>query len=121
MAEVEIPPTRLALREALTLSEQLLRNIELNELPLANIALKTSRLARLLNDFKHQKVMEYEASGYPTSPEGVPSDVYRLAKFAGREFKQKDSKTNEIKNYIYWNSIEELERELKVLDAALAA
>lgn len=90
-------------------------------MPLANIALKASRLARLLNDFSHQKVMEYEARGYPSTPDGVVPDIYRLAALAGREFQQKDSKSDEVKNYIYRTSIEELEKELKSLDAALAA
>jgi len=116
-----IPPSRQALREALALSEEVLRNIELSELPLANIALKVSRLARLLNDFSHQKVMEYEASGYPSSPNGVVPDIYQLAVSAGREYQQKDSKSGEITNYIYTTSIEELEQELKSIEAALAA
>jgi hypothetical protein len=116
-----IPPSRQALREALALSEEVLRNIELSELPLANIALKVSRLACLLNDFSHQKVMEYEASGYPSSPNGVVPDIYQLAVSAGREYQQKDSKSGEITNYIYTTSIEELEQELKSIEAALAA
>jgi len=92
MAE-QIPPSRQALREALALSEEVLRNVELSELPLANIALKVSRLARLLNDFSHQKVMEYEASGYPSTPDGVPPDAYKLAVLAGRESQIKDAKS----------------------------
>lgn len=91
-----IPPSSQALREALSLSEELLRNIELSELPLANIALKASRLARLLNDFPHQKLMEYEASGYPSTPDGIPPEAYQLAVLAGREFQQKDQKTSVI-------------------------
>jgi hypothetical protein len=117
----EIPPSRQALREALALSEQLLQNMELSEFPLANIALKTSRLARLLNDFPHQKIFEYEASGYPSTPDGVVPDVYKLATVAGRESQQKDSKSGAVKCYIYTTSIEELEQELKSFDAALAA
>ena len=62
-----VPPSRQALRETLTLSEEVLKNIELSEMPLANIALKVSRLARLLNDFDAQKIMEYEAGGYPST------------------------------------------------------
>lgn len=120
MAEV-VPPSRQALREALTLSEEVLRNIELSEMPLANVALKASRFARLLNDFDSQKIMEYEASGYPSTPEGVEPNIYRLAVEAGREFQQKDVKTNQIKSYIYTTSIEELEQELKSTEAALAA
>jgi len=46
-----IPPSRTALNEALSLSAQILCNIELSELPHSNISLKASRLARLLNDF----------------------------------------------------------------------
>jgi hypothetical protein len=96
--EEQIPPSRQALREAAVLSEEILRNIELNELPLANIALKASRLARLLNDFSLQKVLEYEASGYPSTPDGLVPDIYKLALLAGREFQQKDSKSGEVRN-----------------------
>ena len=116
-----IKPSKVALQEAFTLSEEILRNIELNELPLANIALKTSRLARLLNDFTYQKIMEYEASGYQSTPSGVPPEIYQLAVIAGREYQTKDIKSGEIKNYIYTTSIEELEQEVKSLEVALAA
>jgi hypothetical protein len=116
-----VPPSRQALREALALSEEVLTNIELSELPLAHIALKASRLARLLNDFDAQKIMEYEASGYPSTPDGVVPNIYRLAVEAGRESQQKNEKTGQINNYIYTTSIEELEQELKSTEAALAA
>lgn len=116
-----IPPSRQALREALALSDEILRNLELSEVPLANIALKTSRLARLLNDFSHQKVMEYEASGYPSAPDGVPSEVYRLAVLAGRGFQQKKDKSDEVENYIYTTSIEALEQQVQGFETALAA
>jgi hypothetical protein len=116
-----VPPSRQALREALALSEDILRNIELSEMPLANISLKSSRLARLLNDFDGQKIMEFEASGYPSAPDGVHPDFYRLAVIAGRESQQKNEKSGEIKNYIYTTSIEELEQEVRSTDAALAA
>jgi hypothetical protein len=116
-----IPPSRRALREALFLSDDILKNVELNEMPLANIALKVSRLARLLNDFDSQKIMEYEASGYPITPTGVVPDIYRLAVLAGREYQQKDAKSEKIENYIYATSIEELEQEVKSSEVALAA
>mgnify|MGYP000465787542 CR=1 FL=1 len=51
MEEQTIPPSRQALEEALELSAEILKNIELSDMPLALIALKASRLARLLNDF----------------------------------------------------------------------
>lgn len=116
-----VPPSRSALREALALADELVRNIELNEIPLANIALRTARLSRLLNDFDLQRIMELEASGYPSTPTGVPAEIYRLAVAAGREFQEKDAKSGAIQSYIYTTSIEELEQELRSAEAALAA
>ena len=83
------PPYKKALVEALELSEEILKNIELSEIPLTNIALKVSRLARILNDFEYQKIMEYETGGYPSTPNRVSHDIYKLAVLAGREFKKK--------------------------------
>ncbi len=62
----KISPTKTSLVETFEISSQILRNLELNEIPLTNVALKASRLARLLNDFDMQKVMQYEAGGYPS-------------------------------------------------------
>ncbi|WJH38963.1 hypothetical protein N7E02_18755 [Aliirhizobium terrae] len=67
-----ITPTRQALEEALALSGEILRNIELSETALSVSLLKASRLARLLNDHDHQLAFEYEASGYPSEAAGVP-------------------------------------------------
>ena len=116
-----IPPTSQALREALLLSDVILKNIELSEIPLANSALKACRLARLMNDSQFQKVMEYEASGYPSSPDGVEPTVYHMAVLAGRESQHKDEKTGKITKHIYLSSIEDLEQESKSVDVALAA
>ncbi len=65
MSEV-IPPSKEAFNEALNLSNQIIQNIELSQLSLINIALKTIRLARLLNDFNMVKILRYEA--YSTAP-----------------------------------------------------
>lgn len=116
-----IPPSQKALREALEISEEILRNIELTELPLTNIALKASRLARLTNDFVYQKIMEFEASGYPTTPNGVHPDVYKLAVIANREDQNKDSKTEKITKFISLESIEELEKQVSTAEVALDA
>lgn len=121
MEDDVIPPSRQALEESLTLSEEILRNVELSELPLANIALKASRLARLLNEYDYQKVMEYEASGYPSSPDGVPPDIWKLALVAGRVYIERDAKTKEDKEYVYITSIEELEHQTKIAEKALEA
>lgn len=119
--EDPIRPSVTAMKEALQLSEEILRNIELSELPLSNIALKASRLARLLNEFSYQKLFEYEAGGYPSTPTGVPPDVWELAQEAGRTY-QKQSKEGETKTYADITSIEELEQQIETgrlgLDAA---
>lgn len=116
-----IPPTPKALAEALELSEIIVRNIELSELPLANIALKASRLARLLNDFSYQKIMEYEAGTYPTTPSGIPPEVWQLAELAERTYQEKDSKTGEIKKFAFTESIEQLEEKLQSAKLGLDA
>lgn len=116
-----IPPSRQALREALSLSDEILRNIELEELSLARIALKASRLARLLNDFEQQKIMEYETSGYPSTPDGVNPSIYALARAAGREIEKKHEKSGNTEYYVFLTPIEELELEVKSLEVALSA
>lgn len=106
--ELNPQPNAKALLEAFELSNELLKNIELSELPLSTIVLKASRLARLLNDFDHQKVFELEASGYPHTPSGMPQEAWELAKIAKRRFFEKD-KDGTTKEYSYLESIEELE------------
>jgi len=115
-----IPPTRKALAEALELSAEILKNIELSELPLANIALKASRLARLINEHDMQRIMEYEAGGYPTQASGVTPEIWRFAVAAGRRFEEKDA-TGNLKEYVYLESIAELEHQSRMVDAALQA
>lgn len=117
----KIPPIRQALTEALNLSAEILQDVELSEIPLANIALKASRLARLLNEFDVQKIMQYEAGGYPTTSTGIPPDVWQLAVAAGRKFEIPDLKTNKPMPYVYVESIGELEEQLRISDASLSA
>lgn len=115
----QIQPTTEALREALQLSEDLLRNVELSEMPLANICLKASRLARLLNEFDFQKAFEYEAGGYPSAPGGIKPDVWRIALLAGRKY-EKEVK-GEVKPYAYLESIEQLESQIEAAKLGLDA
>jgi hypothetical protein len=65
--------------------------------------------------------MQYEASGYPSTPDGVHPEVYKLAVLAGREYRVKNSKSGKVENFIYTTSLEELEQEVKSFSAALAA
>ena len=102
MSEADIvPPSPAALSEAFSLSSEILRNIELNELPLSNIALKSSRLARLLNDFDFQEIMKYEAGGYPSTASGVPNDVWKLGGVAGRHFDHTDQISKKTTRRMY--------------------
>ncbi len=84
MTEINSPSTKLALLEALSLSEEILKNIELSEIPLSNIAMKTMRLARLLNDEKYQLIMKYEIAGYPQEPDGITPFNWNLLRIANR-------------------------------------
>jgi hypothetical protein len=66
------------------LSAEILRNIELSEISLSAIALKCGRLARLVNDFEYQRIFEWEAGGYPSTPGGIHPDVWASLVLAGR-------------------------------------
>ncbi|NVM19607.1 MAG: hypothetical protein HWN80_18030 [Candidatus Lokiarchaeota archaeon] len=115
MIEEKIPPTKKAYDEALKLSDEIVRNIELSEIPLANIALKTARLARLTNDFDMIKIMDLEISGYSNEVSGfVPKDQWEIGIAANREYETEDRKMQ-----IYPESIEQLEGELSLNQTAL--
>lgn len=116
-----IPPTRQVLKEALSLAEEILRNIELSEASLTNIALKATRLARLLNDFDMQKTMQFEVAGYPTGPEFVPPEPWRLAIAAGRGFEYIAPITRKHEGTrIFLESIDALEVQIRSGEVALS-
>lgn len=119
--EDKIPPTPEALEEDLSLSAQILEDIELSNISLAKIALKTSRLARLLNHTDAQKVFLHEASGYPTIPDGVPPETWRLAEMAGRTYQDKDPNSNGTRTVAYLESIEQLEEQITAAKIGLEA
>ncbi len=119
--EESITPSPQALKEALDLSYEILSDIELSRAPLAVIALKASRLARLLNHFDAQEVFRYEASGYPTTPTGVPPDAWRLAEMAGRTFQQQHGTPPELKTFAYLESVEQLENQIEAAKLGLQA
>src|ERR1700733_14032505 len=96
-----VPPSRAALAEALALSDEILKNLELGGVSLTSISLKASRLGRLLNDFVMEKMMEYEAGGYPTETGGVPPPVWEIAIRAGRKFDNYDPTTKKTEEQVY--------------------
>ena len=68
-----------------------------------------------------QKILQYEAGGYPTEPDGVPPESWRLAVLAGRKFALPDVKTKMKNDYVYTSSIAELEEQLRLAEASLSA
>jgi hypothetical protein len=118
---IQIPATPQALQEALELSSELVADIELSRVAPVVAALKASRLARLLNDFDHQQLFRYEAGGYPSNPDGMPPDTWRLAVLAGRTYQTKDEKTGEVKTFAYTESVDRLGEQIHTGQLALGA
>jgi hypothetical protein len=63
-----------------------------------------------MNDVDHQAIFRYEASGYPSTPEGVTPEGWRLAGLAERQYVEK--KDDKEQTFAYCQSIEELEEML---------
>lgn len=110
----DIPPSPQALEEALSLSEAILADIELVRIPLSSVALKASRLARLLNDHDYEQIMIYEAGGYPIEQGIFTAESWRLAVIAGRRWTEKDNQTGKNKELAYGDSISHLEDQLEI-------
>ena len=98
-----------ASQEALELSSEILADLELSRLPLSNCFMKASRLARLLGDSDTLQTFQYELEGYPSTPDGIPTDIWALAEKANRVYIEKDAKTETLKERCYTNSVESLE------------
>lgn len=115
-----VPATPQALEEALGLSGEILADVELNRAPLSAIALKASRLGRILNDFDAQFMFRHETSGYPVSNGIVPQDAWNAGVAAGRRFESKDP-NGEVKAQIFVESIEQLEEQIATAKLGLEA
>ena len=114
-----ITPSREVLQEALSLSSEIMGDIELSRIPFVAVALKASRLARLLNEVDAQNVFRYEASGYPANPDGVPPEIWRLAQLAGRTYYWRDPTSKEDKLVAFLESVEQLEHQIEGAKLAL--
>ena len=80
--------------EALELSEEILRNFELSEIPNQNIILKCFRLARLTNDIDSIEWLKYEANGYEKNEEGfLTTSAWEASKKSGRRYLGDDPKS----------------------------
>lgn len=113
----EFPINPKSLDEALDLSEDILKGIELANTSLVSCTLKASRLARLLNDFEYQRIFAFESSGYPSTPSGVSQDIWKLCQKADRTYKEKITKEKVEKEVEKANisSVGSLETEMESL------
>ena len=82
-----IPPTRAALAEALELSSEILKNLELGEVPLSNIALKTGRLSRLSKRFRitadHERISSASRRGNRVGANGFLRELSLMLPCSG--------------------------------------
>lgn len=94
---MEMASSKSSASEAFDLSNELLADLELGQLPLSSCIMKAARLARLVGDDSNFLIFRYELSGYPTTPQGVPADVWHLCKLADRVKAEKktDDKGND--------------------------
>lgn len=116
-----IPPNPDALEEALSLAADILKDIELSRISLASTALKASRLARLLNHFDYQSVFQYEASGYPSTPTGVPNNIWHLIMFSGRTYLDHNPTTKALQQFAFLESVDQLEQMIEAGKLGLQA
>src|SRR2546426_1493030 len=71
--------------EARELAQGILRNLELQEIPLSSILLRCRRLARLIEDEAAYTWFGYELNGYPCSDGVVEDNAFQIALAHGRE------------------------------------
>jgi len=112
------------IKECSELSAEILKNFELSEMPVSNIILKCLRLCRLLGDEDGVLLFTFESSGYPSTPKGLTSDAWRIAKIAGRRYfcKEKDNSGQQKETeYANVTLIAELEETIASQKIRLAA
>lgn len=106
--------------EIIELAEEILKNIELGEIPLRNVLLKCARLARLTGMANAINLFAYELLGYPKDDKGlVVFDAFELSRYVNRPFKKKD-KLGVEREYIFSETVAELEAELAAAQAQMS-
>jgi len=81
--------------EALGLAEDILKDIELSRCPLSETCMKAVRLARLTGDVEMSEIFTFEASGYPSPPNGLSEEIFEMCRKAGRVRLRKKSEDDE--------------------------
>ncbi|NWF17027.1 hypothetical protein HX785_25335 [Pseudomonas reactans] len=103
--------------DSLSLSERLLEDIEMGTSTLTSIALKASRLARLIGNIDIHEIMLCEVHGYPERDKQKTTEGWRLAGIAKRTYKATVDGVE--KTYGEFETIEELEYEIEALKARM--
>ena len=116
-----IPVTAEVLAEAESLSADILKDMELSQLPLSAVVLRALRLARLLNDFQYQQIFEWESGGYPQGAKGVGQQARAAGKQAGRIYFSKRSASEVRTRHMYTSSIQQIEHTLNMGTTSLQA
>lgn len=107
-------------QESLDLSSEILRNIELAEIPLSNIITKTIRLARLIGDLETVNWLRLEISGYCIdSISGVPPIEWEYGAKSKRHYLQKD-KDGKEQSYMKIESVGRIESEIETAKIQLS-
>lgn len=100
-------------KEIIELSEEILKNIELQEIPLNSIVLRCARLARITGNQSAMDLFKYELAGYPKDDNGcILPEAFNLARYTNRTFRKKDTKKEDVRDYLFPQTVSELENEL---------
>src|SRR5574344_1509907 len=95
--------------ECTKLAEEILKNIEMSEIPFKSIILKGLRLCRLMNDETGIKIFTYESTGYPLNETGhLTSEAWDLCKLVGRIYYDKNDK-DKYEQFAFTSTIAEME------------
>ncbi len=96
------------LEECEALAGEILRNIELSEIPINNVILKGLRLCRLMGDDIGIDFFSFEASGYPRDNQGyITPRAWEICKLAGRIYVDSD-KDDKKQEFAYTETISEM-------------
>jgi len=106
--------------DLLKLTEEILGNIELQQIPLHNILLKCLRLARIANDVDALEWLNQEINGFERDTENkLTSKAFKSMDRSNRKYFKFDSKENKTKSSYIVESIGSLEKTITALEQRL--
>ena len=95
--------------ECTKLADEILKNIEMSEIPFKSVILKGLRLCRLMNDEVGIKLFTFESTGYPLGENGkLTSEAWQLCDLSGRIHYDKNDK-GKYEEFAFTSTIAEME------------